>query len=243
MGLAKGHGMDISRRSLIQGSALLALAGAFPALAWAKDPDPLTPAEAFDKLVGGNHEFDKGELRSYAIDKPHLEKLAIKQFPFATIVCCSDSRVGPEQVFQTGLGELFVVRTAGATAANPQAVGSIEYSVAVLKVPLIVVLGHSNCGAAHGATDIVAGEPDHVPEFPGSIRGMLEPLVPSAKATHVGTPEGWTDRTTHDNVIRIRNALRAPSQPVLYPPQVAKKLEVLAAVYDLETGRVTFLDG
>jgi carbonic anhydrase len=237
--------MDISRRSLIRSPALLALAGMLPARAWAEDsdPPPLTPAQALEKLVCGNRKFDAGTLRPYPIDKPHLEKLAIKQYPFATIVSCSDSRVGPEQIFQTGLGELFVVRTAGSTAANAQAIGSIEYSVAVLKVPLIVVLGHSNCGASEGATSIVAGEPDHVPTFPGSIRGMLEPLVPSARATNIGTPEGWTDRTTHDNVIRIRNRLRDAGQPVLRRPQVEGKLEVLAASYDLETGKVTFLGG
>jgi carbonic anhydrase len=238
--------MQISRRSLIGGSAAMAIAGTLPARAWAQDvPKPrprLTPAEAMAKLVRGNDIFDKGKLRPYQTDKPFLEKLAEKQYPFATIVCCSDSRVGPEQIFQAGLGELFIVRNAGATAANAQAIGSIEYSVGVLDVSLVLVLGHSHCGAAHAATEVVALRPK-VPDFPGSIAGMVAPLVPSADATHEGTPEGWTDRTTHDNVLRIRNALRAPSQPVLYPPLRDKKLEVHAAVYDMETGRVEFLGG
>jgi len=240
----KGAAMEISRRSLIGGSAMLAMSGMLPARAWAygEPHKPLTPAQAMNKLVEGNGIFDRGKLRPYKTDKPFLVKLAEKQYPFATIVCCSDSRVGPEQIFQTGLGELFIVRNAGATAANPQAIGSIEYSVAVLKVPLIIVLGHSNCGAAKAATDVVALRPNS-PDFPGSIAGMVAPLVDSADATHEGTPEGWTDRTTHENVIRIRNTLRLPSQPVLYPPQQKKELEVHAAVYDLETGRVEFLKG
>jgi carbonic anhydrase len=235
-------GMQISRRALLGGSVMLTMAGLAPLPAWADEPCPprrvYTPAEALAKLKTGNTSFEGGTLVPYDIDKHTLKCQADnKQTPFATIVCCSDSRTGPEQIFQVGLGELFIVRNAGATAANPQAVGSTEYSVAVLHVPLVVVLGHTHCGAAEGATEVVA----HNKQFPGQIGGMIAPLVPAARATHIGTPEGWTDRTTHQNVINVRRELRA--RPLLASEIRAHKLRVEAAVYDLGTGQVSFLDG
>lgn len=233
--------MQFSRRALLGGSVMLSMTGLAPLPAWADDKCPArpsyTPDQALTKLRIGNASFDAGTLLPYDIDKTTLACQADnKQTPFSTIVCCSDSRSGPEQIFQVGLGELFVVRNAGATAANPQAVGSVEYSVEVLHVPLVVVLGHTHCGAAEGATKIV----DHNQHYPGQIGGMIAPLVPAARATHVGTPEGWTDRTTHRNVLNVRDMLRL--RPLLLTRIRARKLRVEAAVYDLGTGQVTFLD-
>ena len=234
--------MQVSRRAMLGGSVMLTMAGLAPFPAWADDPCPprhvYTPTEALDELKSGNGHFDDGKLQPYDIDKRTLRCQADnKQTPFATIVCCSDSRAGPEQVFQVGLGELFIVRNAGATAANPQAIGSTEYSVAVLHVPLVVALGHTHCGAAEGATDVVA----HNRQFPGQIGGMIAPLVPAARSTRPGRPDGWTDRTTHQNVINVRRELRA--RPLLASEIRAGQLRVEAAVYDLGTGQVSFLDG
>ena len=231
--------MEISRRSLMKGPAMLALAGMLPVRAWAEEGDgpSLSPAEALDKLVVGNRAFDGGTLRPYRIDKRHIEKLAEKQYPFATIVCCSDSRVGPEQIFQAGLGELFVVRNAGTTVANPQALGSIEYSVAELKTPLIAVLGHTHCGAVKEAVNIVRDNK----EFPPMLEGMLLPLLPAALATRE-TGDDWVDNAVRENVRRVALMLRSKDQPILYPPQTTGKLKVVCALYDLETGKVGFFE-
>lgn len=231
----------LSRRSLVGGAAFAAAAGLLPRRAWAADDctlPVLTPSAALQKLREGNDSFEGGTLVPYPIDKRTLETSAICQRPIATIVCCSDSRSSPEQIFQLGIGQLFIVRNAGSTAANPQAIGSIEYSVGVLKTPLIVVLGHTRCGAAEAATKIV----NHGEKFPGSIPGMVAPLLDAARETQVGTPEGWTDRTTIANVRHIATLLRSPRQPVLAQPFREGKLSILPAMYTLETGKVTFLE-
>jgi carbonic anhydrase len=230
--------MDISRRSLIAGSTLLA--GMLPFAAWAESgAAPLTPDQALARLKAGNDFFAMERLVHYDISSDRREELARGQYPFATLVSCSDSRAGPEQIFQVGLGDLFVVRAAGATNANGQSMGSIEYSVAVLNVPLIVVLGHSSCGASKEATNVVA----HGATFPGQIGQAVAPLVPAARDTrNPGPPAGWTDRTTRENAIRIRNQLRT-SPAILRPRVIDGRLKVEAAVYDLESGRVNFLPG
>lgn len=232
--------MHLSRRSLISTAAMLALAGALPFPALAEDgDDPITPDQALARLKAGNDFFAMERLVHYDISSERREELAKGQSPFATLVCCSDSRAAPEQIFQAGLGDLFVVRAAGSTNANGQSMGSIEYSVAVLNAPLIVVLGHSNCGASKEATNVVA----HGATFPGQIGQAVAPLVPAAQATRPGAPNGWTDRTTRENAIRIRDQLRGANQPVLHPRIRAGRLKVEAAIYDLETGRVSFLPG
>ena len=160
-----------------------------------------------------------------------------KQTPFATIVCCSDSRAGPELVFHTGLNEIFVVRNAGNTLANPQALGSVEYSVAEFGVPLIVVLGHTNCGAAKEAVNIATSNKP----FPPTLEAMLLPIVPAALAIR-GRPGDPYDNAAKENVRRIAATLRSPAQPILHPPQLTGQLKVVGAMYILETGAVDFFD-
>ena len=234
--------MQISRRSLIQGSALLAGSSLVPLPAWAQDKCPIrpvyTPASALAKLREGNGNFDGGKLVPYPIDKRTLRCQADnKQTPFATIVSCSDSRAGPEQIFQVGIGELFVVRNAGTTVANPQALGSIEYSVAELHVPLIVVLGHTHCGAVKEATNIVRDNK----HFPPTLEAMLLPIVPSALAVR-GQPGDPVENAIHENVRRVAAGLRSPDQPILFPPQRTGELKVVGAVYDLASGTVDWFD-
>lgn len=231
--------MQVSRRALLGGSMILTMAGFAPLVARASDvpPTDLTPTQALQKLRDGNASFVKGDHLPYRIDDPYRRKLAKGQAPFATFVCCSDSRAAPEQIFQVGLGEVFVVRNAGSTAANPQALGSVEYSVVDFEVPLIVVLGHTKCGAAKEAVNIVKTNK----QFPPTLEAMLLPLVPAALATRE-QPGDWIDNTVRENVRRVTKTLRSCDQPILYPPQHAGELMVVGAVYDLETGMVDFFD-
>ncbi|GAA0315396.1 carbonic anhydrase [Sphingomonas oligophenolica] len=227
--------MEITRRSLIQASAGLALSTLLPLRAWADDTPGtnVTTEQALASLVEGNRKFAAGATAP-ALNVAGLGKLAADQHPWATIVCCSDSRVPPELIFRTGFGELFVVRNAGNTAASSQSLGSIEYSVAVLRVPLIVVLGHSDCGAVRAAKSII----DSNTAYPGSIGPMVEPILPAANAVR-GQP---LDNAIVQNVRSVTARLRSPEQPILYPPQRDHLLAVIGGVYDIGSGTVHYVD-
>jgi carbonic anhydrase len=163
--------IDASRRSFFRlGYGALGLAGSLSLFsANAKDGKKtgLTPAQALEKLKKGHADFlaDKPSLKSSRDNARRLE-IARGQIPFAVLVGCSDSRVAPELLFGTGLGELFIVRNAGNTI-DTVALGSIEYAVQVLGVPLIMVLGHERCGAVEAAVSVVEKNtvyPGHRPD-------------------------------------------------------------------------------
>ncbi|MEG3148143.1 carbonic anhydrase [Sphingomonas sp. RT2P30] len=229
--------MTITRRALIQGSTAFALSAMLPVRAAADGHGTsLTADQALAQLIEGNRKFIAGGVPA-PLDPAHRGKLVAGQEPFATIVCCSDSRVPPELIFDTGFGELFVVRNAGNTVAAVQSLGSIEYSVANLKVPLIIVLGHSDCGAVKAATGIVQNNA----RYPGSIGPMVEPILPAALAVR-DQPGSPLDNGIAENVHRVTARLRSAEQPILYPPQHAGRLKIWGAVYDIDTGRVRLID-
>jgi carbonic anhydrase len=151
--------------------------------------------------------------------------------------------VPPELLFGRGLGELFIVRNAGNTV-DTVALGSIEYAVAELGVPLIVVMGHQRCGAVAAAVEVV--EKDTV--FPGSIGQMIEPIVPAVLRArtrlgpgHVNDYAGILDAAVTENVKRVVSRLQT-SEAILTEPLRQKRLEIVGARYDLDEGRVTFFD-
>ncbi|GGR64916.1 carbonic anhydrase [Micromonospora fulviviridis] len=115
---------------------------------------PITPEQALAELHAGNQRFVTGVPRHPNQDAGHRAAVADGQHPFAVIVGCSDSRLAAEIIFDRGLGDLFVVRTAGHTA-GPEVLGSVEYAVTVLGTPLVVVLGHDSCGAVQAAREAV----------------------------------------------------------------------------------------
>ncbi|NES14797.1 MULTISPECIES: carbonic anhydrase [Micromonospora] len=115
---------------------------------------PITPEQALAELYAGNRRFVTGVPRHPNQDADHRAVVADGQHPFAVIVGCSDSRLAAEIIFDRGLGDLFVVRTAGHTV-GPEVLGSVEYAVTVLGTPLIVVLGHDSCGAVQAARESV----------------------------------------------------------------------------------------
>ncbi|MGK3206061.1 carbonic anhydrase [Amycolatopsis sp. MEPSY49] len=139
--------------------------------------DSLTPAEAFELLRAGNHRFVAGTPEHPNQDAARRAELAPGQRPFAVLFGCSDSRLAAEIIFDRGLGDLFVVRTAGHVAGS-EVLGSIEYGVAVLDCPLVVVLGHDSCGAVGAAS--AALEDGVTPS--GYIRDVVERVTPSVLA-------------------------------------------------------------
>ncbi|WP_114453358.1 carbonic anhydrase [Halopolyspora algeriensis] len=146
---------------------------------------PTSPAQAFDALMGGNRRFVDGDRLHPNQDADHRSALASGQHPFAVLFGCSDSRLAAEIIFDRGLGDLFVVRTAG-HVAGPEVLGSIEYGVGVLGTPLVAVLGHDSCGAVTAARDACTG--GSTP--PGYVRDVVERVTPSVLA---GQAAGLTE--------------------------------------------------
>ncbi|WP_030869410.1 carbonic anhydrase [Streptomyces sp. NRRL F-2747] len=147
-------------------------------------PSP-TPSEAFELLLAGNRRFTAGSSEHPNQDTARRTETAPAQRPFAVLFGCSDSRLAAEIIFDRGLGDLFVVRTAG-HVAGPEVLGSIEYAVSVLDCPLVIVLGHDTCGAVAAAraalTDGVSAT--------GYVRDVIERVTPSVLAARAA---GLTD--------------------------------------------------
>ena len=196
----------------------------------------MTAAQALATLKEGNTKFTSDSpLRAVQGRERRLE-IARNQTPFAVLVSCSDSRVPPEVLFGRGLGELFIVRNAGNTV-DTVALGSIEYAVAVLGVPLVVVMGHERCGAVDAAVSVV--EKNTV--YPGSLNEMIEPILPAVLIARArgGKSEDLLEESVRENVRRVVGKLRT-SAPVLQEPLRAGKLRVVGARYDLDDGSVDF---
>lgn len=202
---------------------------AVPALLRADAPVAVTGEEALKTLLAGNDRFVRGHLTSVTSREiaHRRAELAKGQKPFAIVVCCSDSRVGPEIVFDQELGNIFVVRTAG-EVLDAAGIGSIEYAVAHLGSPLLVVLGHESCGAVAAAV-ADAKEPGHIADIVKAIR----PAVEQTK----GQPGDPLANAIQANALDIAARLRSTS-PVIAEKVKAGKLTVIAAVLSLKTGQV-----
>lgn len=199
------------------------------------DPKPRpTPEDALARLAEGNRRFLAGG--SPVVNEPGSHRLvAAAQTPFAALLCCSDSRVSPEILFATGLGELFVVRNAGNTADNA-ATGSLEFAVAQLGVALIGVLGHDRCGAVEAAISVVERDA----RLPGAMGTMIAPIIPAAIAACRCGAKDPVRATAEENVRRVVEHLLARSQ-IIAEAARAGQIRVVGGIYDLDTGRVRIL--
>ena len=226
----------LSRRSLLSaGLGGLAATLAVGTASAAGPTTTLNSEQALAALREGNQRFvatPEACVRDLAARRASL---AGNQAPFAIVMSCSDSRVPPELVFGgLGLGELFVVRTAGAVV-DGAALGTIEYGVAVLRAPLLVVLGHQSCGAVAAACEVVTSNAT----FPGAIGGLINPLLPSAIAVR-GQPGDYIDNAVRESVRRNVAGLTATG-PVISAAVGEGRLRVLGARYDLGSGTVEFI--
>ena len=197
----------------------------------------LSPDEALQLLIEGNQNFTDDVPTSQPVGRARRLEIAQGQAPFAAYVTCSDSRVSPEILFGRGLGELFIVRNAGNTV-DTVALGPIEFAVAQLGVPLVVVMGHENCGAVSAAKAVV----DDNTHFPGNIGKMIEPIIPAVLDVRGQSGNGLAN-AVHANVRRVVRQLRTSSDPLLLEPQSSGRLKVVGAYYHLHTGVVDFFDG
>ena len=195
----------------------------------------MTAAESLRILRQGNDAFLAGSSQPPLMDRADRLRLAEGQHPFAAYVTCSDSRVPPELLFGRGLGDLFIVRNAGNTL-DVTALGSLEFAVAVLKVPLIVVMGHEGCGAVQAAVEVVRDDR----RIGGNMGRMIQPILAAVlESRKSGT--GYGD-AVHQNVRRVVRELREEASPVLIGPQASGTLQVVGAYYSLKTGAVDFFD-
>ncbi len=227
------------RRSLIGAGAGLALAGWLPAgLATAAAaptgprPNAVSPAEVVKRLADGNARYASNQSNEKDFSSGRAAR-ATAQYPIAAILSCADSRVAPELVFDQGPGDLFVVRVAG-NVVNTDLLASLEYGVEFLGIPLIMVLGHSGCGAVDAAIGVLKKDaklPGHLPEL---IRA-IKPAVIVAEKTSSGA---LLDNAVAENVRRQVAALKR-ANPIIAREYAAKKIDVVGAVYELATGRVS----
>jgi carbonic anhydrase len=199
-------------------------------------PHPKTPTEALRSLQAGNKRYRQGklQLRDYS---PVGERRAAEQKPFAAIITCADSRISPELVFDVERGNLFASRIAG-NSIDTGTLGSSEYAVAVLGVKLIMVLGHSDCGAVKSAIDVVVNGKSYPESKYGAIGAVIDHLVPTVRS--LPADERNLSRCVPANAITQADAL-ARRGPIVAPAVASGKLRVVAAVYNIANGAVSIV--
>lgn len=202
----------------------------------------ITATEALERLKEGNQRFVSG-VRSIdtLVKQTQREELVGGQTPFAIILGCSDSRVPAELVFDQGLGDLFVIRVAGNIVA-PSQVGSVEFAAEVFGTQLVVVLGHSMCGAVKATLDVLESPPENASSNLLSIVNRIRPTVEPLFETELKKDPGkLLESCIHANILASTNHLRSGSQ-ILENLVQQGKLKIVGAEYSLESGCVTFFD-
>ncbi|MGB5831201.1 MAG: carbonic anhydrase family protein [Thiohalocapsa sp.] len=235
-------------RNLVSAAAIALLMAATPALA--EEPavdksyitfdrakqDGMTPDKAFEKLNAGNRRFVEGNMfnRDY---QAQAEATAVGQYPFAVVLACLDSRSTPERLFDQGIGDLFVGRVAG-NVVDDDMLGSLEFATRLAGAKLIVVMGHTECGAVKGACD--GAELGH-------LTSLLEKIKPAVAATPVA--EGAVRDSTNAELVYAVTKLNAELQvrDILKRSSIIRELvdqgelKVIPAMHDISTGQVEFL--
>jgi len=211
---------------------VLSLALVTPFLTRADTLSSVTADEALKTLMAGNQRFVRGHPASFSSKEiaQRRAELAQGQKPFAIVLCCSDSRVGPEIVFDQQLGNIFVIRTAG-EVLDRAGIGSIEYAVAHLGSPLVLVLGHERCGAVAAA---VANAQE-----PGNIADIIKAIQPAVEQTR-GQPGDPVANAVRANALDIAAQLQNTST-IISDKVKAGRLTIKAAVLSLKTGEVELL--
>jgi carbonic anhydrase len=186
------------------------------------------------RLAAGNRRFVEGEPRQGDTGPRRRLELVCGQNPVAAVLACSDSRVGPEAIFDQGLGDLFVVRVAG-NVIDDTVLGSLEYAVEHLGVPLVLVMGHSSCGAV---TSACSCDLDRLEGATGALLRAIRPAVQAARETCC-LPNDLVDTSARENV---RTQVEAVLQsPVIRAAAIEGRVTVQGAWYDLQTGLVSWL--
>jgi carbonic anhydrase len=189
-----------------------------------------TPMQALSMLMEGNRHFVSNQMTHLSYLKEAKSRLLEQQTPFAVIVGCSDSRVPPEVIFDRGLGELFVVRVAG-NVLGPIELDSINFAVQHLKVPIVMVLGHQNCGAVDAS---LKGK-ENVPEFLDAIYPLIEEALKNC-ATNGPNPLADAISCNVKNGVNILKTSAA-----LAPLIEEKKVKIIGGYFEFDTGKVNLI--
>jgi carbonic anhydrase len=224
-----------TRRSfLVAASAVgLSLAGTANAKGTKAPPkaeNVLSPDASLKRLLDGNERYVEGVARRHDF-KHEREALAGGQNPYAAILSCADSRIAPEYAFDSGRGDLFVCRVAG-NFASDEVVASLEYAVAVLATPLILVLGHERCGAVDAAIKSLKDGTT----LPGHMPSLVTALAPAVKAASQQSGDALANairQNVVDNVAHLKSAT-----PILNAAVEQNKLKVVGGIYRLKDGEV-----
>lgn len=189
----------------------------------------MTGTDVLEKLMQGNGRFVAGDRIGGDVD---LAGMVESQSPIAAVLCCSDSRVPPEHVFDQGVGDIFVVRVAG-NIAGPSELGSLEYDVAHLKIPLLMVFGHEGCGAVKAT---LAGDAD------GAVGELLKEIAPAVRPVLEQSDkfDNMELEAVTANIWHTMGKLVERS-PIIAEAVQNEGLTLTGAVYSLATGKVTIL--
>lgn len=209
-----------------------------PTLAPTPTPRPqadLSASDALTRLLEGNRRFVESGLVHPNQSEARRVLVAGRQVPFASILCCADSRVPPEILFDQGLGDLFVLRVAG-NVLNSNLLASLEYAAEHLHTPLVLVLGHKRCGAVKAALEALATQA----EAPGYIQSLVNALRPPVQAVLPATDEAALDRAIRLNVTHVLRQATDRSH-LLARLVEERKLQLVGGYYDLDTGVVELI--
>jgi len=232
---------ETSRRRFLQFAGGLAAGMALAPQAFAKDKKPppkpqnaISPAAALDRLMKGNARYVQGKSHLHNF-KSEREALAGGQNPYASILSCADSRIAPEYAFDSARGDLFVCRVAG-NFANDDTVASLEYGVAVLNSPLILVLGHDSCGAIDATIKSLKDNTT----LPGHLPSLVNALAPAVKAS-ADQPGDKLANAIRQNVKDVTARLKAAT-PIISAAAADGKIKIVGGIYRLASGKVELID-
>lgn len=226
----------ISRRHIFASMAALAAAAPLSRRVFAQTApqNAITPDEALKRLMDGNARYAANTSSNLDYSAGRAAR-ATAQYPVAAILSCADSRIAPELAFDQGPGDLFVVRVAG-NFVNDDGLASVEYAVKFLNTPLVIVLGHSNCGAIEAAIKVVRDGAT----LPGHLQEMVREIRPAVKAAKAGNPDDVLAAAIAANVNRGVRRLET-AKPILADFVKNGKVKVVGAHYELSSGRITLL--
>jgi carbonic anhydrase len=233
-----GLDLGLSRRALLTGMTCVATAALAPAVLGAMSPavaqEPVSSGDAAQRLAEGNARYVAGTPRNTDYSVGRAER-ALGQTPYASIVSCADSRVAPELIFDEGPGDLFVIRIAG-NFVSEEGLASLEFGSAVLGSRLIMVLGHTACGAITATIDVV----QKGTELPGHLPALATALRPGVEKAIAEKPADLLAAATAENV-RVNVAKLKAATPIIADLVANGKLEIVGGVYDIATGKVTMV--
>lgn len=231
--------LHFTRRTLLAAGAAAGWGAlAIPAIAQgatsAPPPNAISPDDALKRLMAGNGRYVGNAPANKDFSAGRVARVSA-QYPFAAILSCADSRVAPELAFDEGPGELFVVRVAG-NFVNDDGLASLEYGIKFLGIPLVMVLGHTNCGAVDATIKVLKDNA----KLPGHLPGLVTAIKPAVEKAKKADSGNLLEAAIADNVRHNVSRLKA-AKPIVSNFVADGKVKIVGGVYDLATGKVNLL--